>query len=94
MKSFAVMCSGRLPLTRMSTEWGTLIRTSFVSHELKMAVVPTPNASEPIAPACGVCESLPMINWPGSACCSRILEWHMASEPCITAFRPMRGSSP
>ena len=50
-------------------------------HELKIAVVPTPKATAPIAPACGVCESVPMMSMPGSAYSSRILEWQMASEP-------------
>ena len=51
-------------------------------HELKIAVVPTPNAMHPTAPACGVCESEPMMIWPGSACASRIFEWQIASDPC------------
>jgi hypothetical protein len=38
-----------------------------VIHELKIAVVPTPKATQPMAPACGVCESEPMITCPGSA---------------------------
>ena len=81
MKSLAVTLSGLFPRTTTRTVSGTVIRTSFVIQELKMAVVPTPNATQPTAPACGVCESLPMITMPGSACPSRILEWQIASEP-------------
>ena len=81
MKSLAVTLSGFFPRTTTRTVSGTVIRTSFVIQELKMAVVPTPNATQPTAPACGVCESLPMITMPGSACPSRILEWQIASEP-------------
>ena len=54
MKSFAVTLSGFFPRTTIFTVSGTLMRTSFVSHELKIAVVPTPNATHPIAPAWGV----------------------------------------
>src|SRR5882762_11301127 len=81
MKSFAVTLSGFLPLTMTFTVSGTVSRTSFVIHELKIAVVPTPKARHPTAPACGVWESLPMITIPGSAWDSRILEWQIASEP-------------
>src|SRR6058998_245249 len=75
MKSFAVTLSGFRPRTTILTVSGTVSRTSRVIHELKMAVVPTPNATHPTAPACGVCESLPMMTMPGSACPSRIFEW-------------------
>src|SRR2546422_5890848 len=68
MKSFAVTLSGFRPRTTILTVSGTVSRTSRVIHELKMAVVPTPNATHPTAPACGVCESLPMMTMPGSAC--------------------------
>ena len=68
MKSFAVTFSGFAPRTTTLTVSGTVTRTSFVIHELKIAVVPTPNATHPTAPACGVCESDPMMTWPGSAC--------------------------
>ena len=34
-------------------------------QELKIAVVPTPNATQPMAPACGVCESEPDDELPG-----------------------------
>src|SRR5437867_6466849 len=81
MKSLAVTFSGFWPRTRTFTVSGTAIRTSFVIHELKMAVVPTPKATQPTAPAWGVWESLPMITWPGSAWPSRIFEWQIASEP-------------
>ncbi len=94
MKSLAVIPGGVVPSTLMSTEGGTLRRTSLVSHELKIAVVPTPNATEPIAPAWGVCESLPMMRWPGRACDSRILEWQIASEPEGIPMCPRPGSSP
>ena len=59
-----------------------------------MAVVPTPNATHPTAPLCGVWLSLPMTTCPGSTCRSSILEWQMASEPCTMLFRAVRGSSP
>ena len=74
MKSFAVTLSGFRPLISTLKLGGTSTRTSFVIQELKIAVVPTPKATHPTAPACGVCESEPMINCPGSACDSRILE--------------------
>ena len=32
-----------------------------------MSVVPTPKATQPSAPLCGVCESVPTISSPGSA---------------------------
>ncbi len=48
-----------------------------------MAVVPTPKATHPTAPACGVWLSEPMMMWPGRAYASRILEWQIASEPCL-----------
>ena len=88
MKSFAVTLSGFRPRTTTFTVSGTCTRTSFVIHELKIAVVPTPNARQPTAPACGVCESEPMMTCPGSACASRILEWQIASEP----WTPSRSS--
>ena len=67
MKSFAVTLSGFRPRTTTCTVSGTVRRTSLVIQELKIAVVPTPNATHPTAPACGVCESLPMMIMPGSA---------------------------
>jgi hypothetical protein len=67
MKSFAVTCSGFCPRITTLNDGGTLTRTSFVIHELKIAVVPMPNAMQPIAPECGVCESVPTISCPGSA---------------------------
>src|SRR5258705_104142 len=81
MKSLAVTWAGFVPRTTTFTVSGTVSRTSFVIQELKIAVVPTPNATHPTAPACGVWESLPMMTMPGSACPSRILEWQMASDP-------------
>ena len=74
MKSLAVTLAGLRPLMRISTEGGTLSRTSLVSQELKMAVVPTPKARHPTAPLCGVWLSLPMTTCPGSTCRSSILE--------------------
>ncbi len=56
-------------------------------HELKIAVVPTPKATQPIAPECGVCESVPTTSCPGSAYDSSIFEWQIASEP---SRRPIR----
>src|SRR3989449_7507808 len=41
MKSFAVTLSGFLPRTTTLTVSGTVSRTSFVIHELEIAVVPT-----------------------------------------------------
>src|SRR6266516_4242565 len=80
MKSLAVTLSGFLPRTTTFTVSGTVSRTSFVIQELKIAVVPTPNATQPTAPAWGVCESEPMITIPGSACPSRILERQLAVQ--------------
>src|SRR5437773_99723 len=88
MKSLAVTLSGFCPRTTTLTVSGTVSRTSFVIHELKIAVVPTPNATHPTAPACGVWESEPMITIPGSACPSSIFEWQIASAP----WRPSRSS--
>ncbi len=85
MKSFAVTFSGFRPRTTTLNDFGTSTRTSFVIHELKIAVVPTPNAMHPTAPACGVCESDPMMICPGSACASRIFEWQIASEPAAVS---------
>ena len=51
------------------------------------AVVPTPKATQPSAPLCGVCESVPTMSCPGSAYDSSILEWQMASEPSRTPSR-------
>ena len=81
MKSFAVTLRGFFPRSVTRNVGGTSTRTSFVIHELKIAVVPTPNAMHPTAPACGVCESEPMMICPGSACASRIFEWQIASDP-------------
>ena len=89
MMSFAVTCRGFRPRTTTRNDFGTCTRTSRVIQLLNTAVVPTPNAMQPTAPACGVCESLPMITWPGSAWASRIFEWQIASDP-----RRPRPSSP
>ena len=67
MKSLAVTLRACCPVTMTFTDSGTVTRTSLVIQELKIAVVPTPNATQPIAPACGVCESDPMMSCPGSA---------------------------
>src|SRR6266513_797289 len=72
MKSFAVTFGWRLPRTVTFTDSGTFTRTSFVIHELKTSVVPIPNAMQPIAPECGVCESEPTTTCPGSALLSEI----------------------
>jgi len=74
MKSFAVTFAGLRPWTITLKDFGTCARTSLVIQLLNTAVVPTPNATHPTAPACGVCESDPMMIWPGSACVSRIFE--------------------
>src|SRR5260370_1331543 len=71
MKSFAVTLSGFVPRTTTLTVSGTVSRTSFVIHELKIAVVPTPKAMHPTAPAWGVWESLPMTIMPGSGLAPR-----------------------
>ncbi len=78
--------SGGVPRTVTLKEGGTRARTSRVIQELKIAVVPTPKATHPIAPAWGVWESEPMMSMPGSAYSSRILEWQMASEPSRWPF--------
>jgi hypothetical protein len=83
MKSLAVTFSGFSPVTTTRNDSGTSTRTSLVIHELKIAVVPTPKATHPTAPACGVWLSEPMMTWPGSAYASRILLWQIASEPCL-----------
>ena len=67
MKSFAVAFSRFLPRMITFTDSGTFTRTSLVNHALKTSVVPMPKATQPIAPTCGVCESLPTLSWPGSA---------------------------
>ena len=36
-------------------------------NALAMSVVPTPKATHPRAPLCGVWESVPTMSWPGSA---------------------------
>jgi hypothetical protein len=46
---------------------GTVRRTAPVTNALAMSVVPTPNATQPSAPLCGVCESVPTTTCPGSA---------------------------
>ena len=67
MNSLLVIPSGFFPLISTRTDSGTVTRTSRVVQELKTSVVPTPNATHPRAPLCGVCESEPMITCPGSA---------------------------
>jgi len=67
MKSLAVTPRGRDPRISIFTDSGTVTRTSRVVQELKMSVVPTPNATHPSAPLWGVWESEPMITCPGSA---------------------------
>ena len=67
MRSLAVALAGSSPPTTTLNDGGMRARTSFVIHELKIAVVPTPKASAPTAPAWGVCESVPITSIPGSA---------------------------
>ena len=43
------------------------MRTAPVTNAFAMSVVPTPKATQPSAPLCGVCESVPTTTWPGSA---------------------------
>ena len=67
MKSLAVTFSRLLPRMMTFTDSGTFTRTSFVNHELKTSVVPMPKATHPMAPTCGVCESVPTLSCPGRA---------------------------
>ena len=62
-----MIASGLTPWKSTFTVGGTFTLTSFVSHELKTSVVPMPNAAQPSAPECGVCESEPTTTIPGSA---------------------------
>ena len=81
MKSLAVTFARRLPRITIFTDPGTWTRTSLVIQELNTSVVPMPKATEPMAPTCGVCESEPTFNCPGSAYVSSMIEWQMPSEP-------------
>ena len=65
--SFAVTFAAGVPVISILTVSGTSTRTSRVTHELAIAVDPTPNAKVASAPECGVWESLPTITWPGNA---------------------------
>ena len=51
----------------MRSTSGIVKRTAPLTKALAMSVVPTPKATQPTAPLCGVCESVPTINCPGSA---------------------------
>ena len=51
----------------MRSTSGAPQRTAPVMKALAMSVVPTPKATQPSAPLCGVCESVPAISSPGSA---------------------------
>ena len=46
---------------------GIVMRTAPVTKALAMSVVPTPKATHPSAPLCGVWESVPTTTWPGRA---------------------------
>ena len=41
---------------------GIVSRTAPVTNALAMSVLPTPKATQPRAPLCGVCESVPTIS--------------------------------
>ncbi|MNV87612.1 hypothetical protein D3C71_1817490 [compost metagenome] len=65
--SLAVTPGGKAPASSTRSEAGSVRRTAPVTKALAMSVVPTPNATQPSAPLCGVCESVPTTTWPGSA---------------------------
>ena len=65
--SLAVMPMGSDPTNSTRRQSGTVRRTAPVTKALAMSVVPTPKATQPNAPLCGVCESVPTTTWPGSA---------------------------
>ena len=67
MRSFATTPGGGAPVMFTRIDSGTSSRTSRVAQALTIADVPTPKATHPSAPECGVCESLPMMICPGSA---------------------------
>jgi hypothetical protein len=67
MTSFAATPGGRGPWRATRIVAGTFTRTSPDSHAHATSVVPIPNATQPSAPACVVCESDPTTTWPGSA---------------------------
>ena len=66
-RSLAVTPAGRSPSSSTRSTCGTVRRTAPVTKALAMSVVPTPKATQPSAPLCGVCESVPTTTWPGRA---------------------------
>ena len=60
---------------------GTRHRMRPVTQLFAMSVAPAPKARQPSDPECGVCESVPMITWPGNAYCSAMMAWQMPSAP-------------
>ncbi len=66
-RSFALVPGGSRPSTSMRSTSGLPKRTAPVMKALAMSVVPMPKATQPSAPLCGVCESVPTISSPGSA---------------------------
>ena len=65
--SLAVTPAGNAPCNTTRTLSGQVTRTAPVTKALAMSVVPTPKATQPNAPLCGVCESVPTTTWPGLA---------------------------
>ena len=66
-RSFAVTPRGSGASTSTRRTSGSANRTAPVTNALAMSVVPTPKATQPRAPLCGVCESVPTISMPGRA---------------------------
>ncbi|MNT31711.1 hypothetical protein D3C72_1675580 [compost metagenome] len=57
--SLAVTPGGSAPVSSTRRDSGTVSRTAPVTKAFAMSVVPTPKATQPSAPLCGVCESVP-----------------------------------
>ncbi len=66
-RSFAPVPGGSTPSTSMRSTSGAPSRTWPPTKAQAISVLPTPKATQPSAPACGVCESVPTISSPGSA---------------------------
>lgn len=60
-------------------------RTAPLTIARAMSLVPTPKATQPSAPECGVWLSVPTTTWPGSAYCSAITACEMPCEPVLPA---------
>jgi hypothetical protein len=65
--SLAVTPSGSRPSRSTRSTGASVVRTAPVMKAFAMSVVPTPKATQPSAPLCGVCESVPTTTCPGSA---------------------------